>query len=288
MQIPDVDAMLDGVPSGYWQMTPGDGMSGGAFTLNLYANSIAPIVTDYTKLRIIRKAQLSDPWTVLGTHTPGTGSNAAPVANRLGITAWNFFAISTPVGIPLPIDLAFFNANPNGNSVLCAWQTVSETNNNYFTVERSLNGKDFEAVGTVKGTGNSTSEINYSFEDKNSTTGISYYRLRQTDFDGSSTFSNSVSVAINPSGVSNEFAIEDIYPNPFIEHFTITWNAEEESIAGIALMNSSGKIIFSHSQKSEKGMNHFNFRNGVTLPSGIYFASVYSNSKTQIQKIIKY
>jgi hypothetical protein len=67
----------------------------------------------------------------------------------------------------------------NNNKVDITWSTATETNNKYFTIERSANGTDFVAIGTVNGAGTSSSVNNYSFVDINPLTGVSYYRLTQ-------------------------------------------------------------------------------------------------------------
>lgn len=91
----------------------------------------------------------------------------------------------TDVGTPTPIQLSSFQLNPLGDDAIrISWVTAAEVNNEYFTVERSLNGVDFESIGTVAGAGNSNSPLSYQFTDRPQYHGILYYRLKQTDFDG--------------------------------------------------------------------------------------------------------
>ena len=85
---------------------------------------------------------------------------------------------------PLPIELLSFSANAVHNSVRLSWVTATETNNDFFTIERSINLKDWEVLGFVDGAGNSSRPLHYSFTDFNPLTGVSYYRLKQTDYDG--------------------------------------------------------------------------------------------------------
>ncbi len=96
----------------------------------------------------------------------------------------------------LPIQLLSFTASANGAVVDTRWVTSTETNNDYFTVERSLDADNFEEVGRVEGAGNSTYEMEYAFSDDAPYSGISYYRLKQTDFDGISTYSEVRAVEI--------------------------------------------------------------------------------------------
>jgi hypothetical protein len=108
----------------------------------------------------------------------------------------------------LPITLLSFSAKAEKGKVRTEWITASETNNDYFTIERSKDGRDWEKIGTVDGAGNSTSELTYRFADERPYSGISYYRLRQTDFDGESSLSEVRSVEIAPDG---EFSLDRVY-----------------------------------------------------------------------------
>jgi hypothetical protein len=90
---------------------------------------------------------------------------------------------------PLPVSLLYFDALAVDNKVKTRWATASETNNDYFTVERSANALDFMPVGVVNGSGQSNTLLQYSFTDADPLPGLSYYRLKQTDFDGSVTYS---------------------------------------------------------------------------------------------------
>jgi len=109
----------------------------------------------------------------------------------------------------LPISLLSFTAEATAdNLVQTHWATASETNNDFFTVERSINGVDFSPVGIIAGAGNSTSTLHYGFADDGPHAGISYYRLRQTDYDGTFTVSDIVAVQI---GEAPGFDIDYVY-----------------------------------------------------------------------------
>jgi len=97
----------------------------------------------------------------------------------------------------LPIELISFDAKCNNGKVFTAWETATETNNEYFTLEKSRDGINFQNVTTVKGAGNSSRKLSYNSTDNESYSGISYYRLKQTDFDGKYTYSKVVSVGVD-------------------------------------------------------------------------------------------
>jgi len=86
----------------------------------------------------------------------------------------------------LPVELSDYSVYAQGNDVLVSWSTASEVNNDYFTVERSLDGEEWDFVGDVPGVGNSRSPQAYQLTDGNAWSGLSYYRLKQTDMDGKS------------------------------------------------------------------------------------------------------
>jgi hypothetical protein len=89
----------------------------------------------------------------------------------------------------LPIQLTHFDAEPIGEDVLLSWETSSEINNDYFTLEKTQDFQHWIPFATIKGAGNSSSILNYDFIDKNPYQGDNYYRLKQTDYDGFFTFS---------------------------------------------------------------------------------------------------
>ncbi|RLD59051.1 MAG: hypothetical protein DRJ01_11810, partial [Bacteroidetes bacterium] len=94
----------------------------------------------------------------------------------------------------LPIELFSFKAERVSSQVVLRWETASEYNNDYFTIERSTNAIDFNPIEKVEGAGNSNNILNYEVTDINPFSGTSYYRLKQTDFDGKYSYSYIVSV----------------------------------------------------------------------------------------------
>ncbi len=85
---------------------------------------------------------------------------------------------------PLPIELISFKAKPTKDKVQITWSTASEINNNYFSIEKSIDGYNYQEIGQVSGAGNSSQTLNYSFFDDNPFHGVAYYRLSQTDYNG--------------------------------------------------------------------------------------------------------
>jgi hypothetical protein len=110
---------------------------------------------------------------------------------------------------PLPIQLISFTATPFGRDVKLAWTTATEINNSFFTVQRSGRGDIFTDVTHVAGAGTSSTINNYVVMDTSPLTGVNYYRLKQTDYDGRTTVSNVQVVNMNRSIPLT------VFPNPF-------------------------------------------------------------------------
>lgn len=211
-----------------------------------------------------------------------SGAASATVINIPNFSPWALVGNSSP----LPIELLSFDATyiTDKNLVQVNWETVSEINNDHFTIEKSNDGENFQDIGTVQGAGNSNTKLSYSFDDKSPLSGTSYYRLKQTDFDGKYTFSKEVVVTININNNSDNFSI-NIYPNPasgnaFINFYS---NADNEP-TNLKLTDLQGRVII---QDYFTAINGFNAHllNLESIPEGVYFIILHSTSFTQTQKM---
>lgn len=141
----------------------------------------------------------------------GVGGNVTTLAAQELLFApggwWTLASVS--LDNPLPIELLWFDARPDGSEVRLDWSTASERDNDYFTVERSANAQDFTPVTRVEGAGNSTSTLNYRDYDHWPLAGTSFYRLRQTDYDGTTTVSNVVVVRMPGKGGNGLLVLND-------------------------------------------------------------------------------
>ena len=100
----------------------------------------------------------------------------------------------------LPIELLYFYSSHNkSNETILIWATATETNNNFFTIEKSVDGIYFKEIGKIKGAGNSTTKLNYSLRDEEIQNGVAYYKLKQTDYNGVSVTFNEIAVYTNLS-----------------------------------------------------------------------------------------
>src|SRR5262249_37584395 len=103
---------------------------------------------------------------------------------------------------PLPVELTEFHVYASGETNQVQWTTATEINNHYFTLERSTTLADFHSIVTVEGAGNSSIARNYAWTDDAPAAGTSYYRLVQTDFDGTEKIFGPVSVSRDESPVA--------------------------------------------------------------------------------------
>lgn len=136
----------------------------------------------------------------------------------------------------LPIELLDFSAKPTGNDVEISWITASETDNDFFTIERSSDATDFEPFATINGAGNSGSMRTYKLIDHQPFSGTNYYRLKQTDFDGQLTYSRIISVNMGASLGSN------IFPNPATDKLNIHLSGRS-GLAILEVINLQGVIL---------------------------------------------
>ena len=170
-------------------------------------------------------------------------------------------------GAALPIDLVSFTGKCENNTSVIEFVVASQINNDYYTIERSVDGYEWTEVGIIGGEGNTSTQMTYRWIDDSPMNGVNYYRLSQTDFDGTSeTFS--------PIVITCESAPLDgysIYPNPTNSLLNI--DLELENHQGddvmIEVLDINGKIIQSKSVQLNRGFNHLEL-NFNDIPSGVY------------------
>ena len=223
------------------------------------------------------------------TVTTTFGACAAPISpitqsgNIVSIAAVSSFSpftfASKSGSIPLPIELVDFNANCNENNVELKWVTASETNNDYFTIEKSTNSVDFESLGNITGAGNSSSLKNYSFNDMNINTGSVYYRLKQIDFNGSYTHSDII--AINAC-VATETAIINAYTDSGVLTLNIYSNADQKN--EVTIYEITGRKVLNSEHYLAKGNNKIHLHT-TEICFGAYLITL-QNEKTLIKRKI--
>lgn len=207
----------------------------------------------------------------LRIHSNSTGGSGNDIA-------LDDFQITQCCVSTLPIVLLNFETTCENDHPLLNWTTVTEINNDYFTIERSPDMEHFEEITTINGKGNSSIQSTYQWIDTNPLNTTSYYRLKQTDFDGSSKY-----LGTTPINCFKEKAIT-IYPNPTSDNVTINFGTNHQNMK-IEIKNILGQVIQSHSYKSIE-----NIELPIDGENGIYFVTIFNLSNKEIyhQKIIKH
>lgn len=174
---------------------------------------------------------------------------------------------------PLPIELSKFTASKIGNSVILNWRTETELNNYGFQVEREKENNIWEAIGFIKGNGNSNSPKEYSFTDNPSITenhNLIKYRLKQIDFDGSYLFSNPIEIIFE---IPVQFSLQQNFPNPFNPSTVINYNIPVAGNVNLKIYDVLGnEVAILVNEFKQPGSYAAPFsKNDFQLSSGIYF-----------------
>jgi len=190
------------------------------------------------------------------------------------------FRLAVGSVVVLPIELVSFEAKADGNNVYLSWATSSEINNDFFTTEKSADGSVFIPVEQVEGAGNSNYLITYSSTDRHPFSGTSYYRLKQTDYDGNFTYSEVVAVNIHSdktiySTVNTSTNIVEVM------HYS-TYKGKSK----IRLYDINGREVFHAEVQTRSDENHYELNPGP-LAKGYYFITLENDFETVTSRLIK-
>jgi hypothetical protein len=250
-----------------------NGLAGGTYNLQVQGTGYG-LIGAVTDLRLTRVNSVT---AVAGVNG---GTTTDPQINRTGLTLANltntFYVGSiNSVSTPLPITLISFNVYPENGQVRLEWSTSSETDNAFFTIQRSKDIQGWENLQKIGGSGNSSVTEFYRADDIAPYSGTSYYRLKQTDIDGKETYSSVRSVNLGSKGT--EIAV---YPNPATDHITIS--LPEPGEYKIALLNSNGQLM--NNPVSITGNS--TVMDVSELKTGIYFILINHDGKNDTRKIL--
>lgn len=190
---------------------------------------------------------------------------------------------------PMPVELSSFNSAVNGNNVNLTWQTVTETNNSGFVIERYVinNGTSSEWVniGSVPGKGNSAVVSNYSFTDRSLNTGNYNYRLKQIDFNGNYEYYNLDNEVV--IGAPAEFVLSQNYPNPFNPETRINYQISKDGNLNLSVYDINGKLVSTIFDGFRNAGYYSVTFNAADLASGAYYYRIqFENSFDKVMKMI--
>ena len=205
---------------------------------------------------------------------------ASGYALRFGLSSFSQFGIATHPVIPLPIELLSFSGKKAEAVNVLEWVTASEHNNDYFSLERSANALDFHEIAKVDGAGNSSSLISYAHNDKEPPAAISYYRLKQVDFDGRYSYSNIVALdrTVADLELLNVYSTEEM--------IAITLNCSGGCDLVFHLYDAGGRLLISSAGHlpGEGAVWHIP---ADSLSKGIYFLKAVNGDTVITKKIIR-
>lgn len=207
---------------------------------------------------------------------PGPASGPSPYTRaRTDLNLFYLFAVGS--GTALPVEWVLFNAMQEGENAVLQWRTASESNNDYFAVERGSEDVQFQEIGRVPGRGNQTTPQDYVFTDVSPSKGVNYYRLRQTDFDGSYNYSPVVAVPF--SGTAPLF----VYPSPASSFLTLELLEVPQYNMSWQLCNASGAVVLSGTWP--EGQNWLDVEVGQLSP-GVYVFTMVLDGATFRKRIL--
>lgn len=213
-------------------------------------------------------------------------SGSPPCINIAGIGSITCSS-TNPCSIPLPVVFTKFSGFKNDNGVNLSWKTAQEYNNDYFVVERSYDGIDFDSVKTVDGKGTTPIATTYlTFDDNVNVLKPVYYRLKQVDFDGK--YSYSSIIFINENDSNQGFTI---YPNPVDEEGTTLFakfnETEINDFANVTLFDVAGKEIENYNIENIQSDFVYSIKDkNLFIAKGTYYLKIITKSKVYTQELI--
>ena len=245
------------------------------------------------EVRIPRET-LGDPQSVdvqfyiTGNNTAEHGTFDAVPDDQVA-DSWNVSANPTVLdnftqNIAVPVELVSFNADIIGDGVLLTWKTATEINNLGFEIYRKSDA-DWEKIGFVNGAGNSTEYQEYSFVDKAPINSVTYYQLKQIDYDGSFEFSPVTEVT---PAIAKEFTLWQNYPNPFNPSTTIKFSvpkSAEKEFVKLEIFDVLGtKVATLVNGYKNAGVYRIQY-DASNLSSGIYLYKLSVGEKTDVRRM---
>ena len=272
----------------YWNLNRVVGSS--TPTVKLYwKNALRSGITNVSDLVVAHYEPcptISDPnrWKPMATVASGTtGAGGTGTALGSGFTNYSPVTFGTRVNSnPLPVSILGFSADCIDGNIKLNWSTATETNNEYFTIERSADASNWNLLATVDGSGNSNFVRHYNAIDSRPLDEINYYRLSQTDFDGQTTRLKIISIGC----VASQAAV-DYFPNPFTNTLQIEALNLNATQATIKVSDLMGRCVLAKSLICTGASRELFQLDLSNLPKGMYVVEFKSESFSNISKIIK-
>ena len=256
----------------YWMLNRVNGVSN--VTVNLSWNTQSGAITNLGGMHVTGWSTGLSKWKDLGASATTGNASGGTVTSSGAVTTFGAFTLSSLNAMNvLPVQLTYFNANKVNNSLVdLDWSTASEQNSSSFTVERSADGSQFDPVATLPAAGNSSLPLTYTTKDSHPLKGISYYRLKMTNLDGSSIYSE---VRIVNIAATMDLTL---YPNPAASTAYIGLN--DNKALKVTVIDNTGRALLSILRPTDAILSMDVSR----LAEGIYFVVIDLDDNTRVTK----
>lgn len=203
-------------------------------------------------------------------NNPGTNCG---VLSRNAVTV-NIFGT-------LPVEILPLTAQVGSNNILLNWATAMEQNSDHFEIERSADGRNFVAFGTVGAAGESNSRINYSWNDESPFANANYYRIKVVSRDGSVQYSNVVLVRLNVATMQVQ-----LYPNPTNDNSKLQLQSPVSGRVKISVYNAMGQVVLQQNGRMVAGTSIIDLNLGRQA-AGTYMVLVQTDTETKTVQLVK-
>jgi hypothetical protein len=215
-------------------------------------------------------------WEDKGSTSTGGTNTAGTITSSL-ISSFSPFTLASKNRSTnlLPVLFLSFDGKCENDQNILNWATASETNNNYFEIQKSTDAKNWNIVSKIMGTGNSTQKVDYEYSENINEKYDLFYRLKQVDFDGKFEFSSVIFV----KNCNNSYSEFTVFPNPVIAVVNLQFNGDKNQIRSIEIFNLLGeKVYFSDRFQSTIDLSD--------KQNGTYFIHIKSSTQSFVEKIV--
>jgi len=257
--------------NGFWNINASLNPNSGTYNATLYNTNFSPTANFATVLKSSITPPTSLSWALSGSCDP---LSTASTTIRTGMNGFGVFGTGLSTPINLPIELISFSGENVGETNLLHWVTATEINNSYFTIEHSVDGVIFTTCERIQGAGNSNYAISYEAIDHHPFK-KTYYRLKQTDFDGKFTYSQIIVIALK-----NNSTRLISYPNPVSDVLHIQSLNNSDEILQFLISDVTGRTILSEKRNFPRENLTIDINTSV-LSKGSYLLQIF-NSKMEM------
>lgn len=217
---------------------------------------------------------------VSGMVNQGTYSLEVEVIDNLGARTKDTVHI-TEMNAVAPVDFLYLKGKNIGKHNILQWATANEFNNEGFEVQRSADGRTFTTIAFIKGAGVSTQQLEYAYTDVSAPQQVSYYRLRQVDFDKQFKYTRVVSI----TNANNRLSLEH-YPNPVTSVLTLQLQSADRGLVHVRMLSMEGKVLKQSvlRKDAETLTGRFYLQD---IQSGVYWLEVSGSDWKEVRKVVR-